>query len=233
MAQSAAELLTAVVCAGQDPGLRVWLTDVVSRARHGQREALYAAYTAASRKAGRDRLELSPAERTQWEQALPETAPDQWTRDDTLRAAMLLSLAEAIEPGEFFVVTTGCYERGDSREQQSWLKALPLLPGADRFASVAIDACRTNILPQFEAIACGNPYPARYFPELHFNQLVLKSMFVGVALDRIVGLERRLNAELSRMALDYAAERRAAGRSVPADLARALTPDAVAEEQPR
>ena len=39
-----------------------------------------------------------------------------------------------------------------------------------------------------------------------FNQLVLKAMFTGVALERIVGLSRRVNPELSRMARDYAAE---------------------------
>ena len=74
------------------------------------------------------------------------------------------------------------------------------------------------MLTIFEAIACENPYPARHFPELNFNQMVLKAAFNGVALARVVGLSSRLNAELARMASDYASERRAAGRSVPADL---------------
>ena len=52
----------------------------------------------------------------------------------------------------------------------------------------------------FEAIACENPFPARYFPELNFNQMVLKALFNGVALARIVGLRRRRNPELARMA---------------------------------
>jgi len=60
--------------------------------------------------------------------------------------------------------------------------------------------------------------------------MVLKAMFNGVPLSRIIGLESRLNSELTRMALDYAAERRAAGRAVPADLSLALTPDALTEE---
>jgi len=38
----------------------------------------------------------------------------------------------------------------------------------------------------------------------------------------VVGLETRLNPELSRMARDYAAERTAAGRTVPADIALAI-----------
>jgi hypothetical protein len=70
----------------------------------------------------------------------------------------------------------------------------------------------------FEAIACDNPYPARFFPDLNFNQLVLKAFFTGVAVQRIVGLADRRNAELVRMAQAYASERLAAGRTVPPDL---------------
>jgi hypothetical protein len=56
--------------------------------------------------------------------------------------------------------------------------------------------------------------------------MVLKAMFGGVALARIAGLERRRGAELARMARDYAAERRAAGRSVPPDIGLAIGPNA-------
>jgi hypothetical protein len=39
-------------------------------------------------------------------------------------------------------------------------------------------------------------------------------------VERIVGLQDRVNPELLRMARDYADERRAAGRPVPADVGR-------------
>ena len=233
MPSSAAELLRNIVCARTGAASHAWLDDAVSRAGAGQREALYNAYTAASKRTARDLLGLSPEERAELAAAAPGVWFGGWTCDDAGRAALLLAVADRSTADELVAIATECYERGDSREQQSWLKALPLLPHADRLLSVAVDACRTNILPQFEAIACENPYPERHFPELHFNQLVLKSMFMGVSLSRIVGLERRVNAELSRMALDYAAERRAAGRSVPPDLALALTTAARTEEQLR
>ena len=67
-----------------------------------------------------------------------------------------------------------------------------------------------------------HPYPSALLPERNFNQVVLNAMFNGIALARIVGLSARRNAELARMATDYAAERSAAGRSVPADMALAL-----------
>jgi hypothetical protein len=111
-----------------------------------------------------------------------------------------------------------CYARGDNRERQAVLRALPLLPERARFVPMAIEACRSNVQTVFQAIACENPLPAEEFPDPNFNQLVLKALFNGVALSRIVGVSRRAGPELARMAADYAAERRAAGRSVPSDI---------------
>lgn len=105
---------------------------------------------------------------------------------------------------------------------------MPLLTAPERFRAIAIDACRTNILSLFEAIACDNPFPARAFPDLQFNQLVLKALSNSIPLSRIVGLDRRANAELARMADAYASERAAAGRAVPADI-RLVTGDVRSE----
>lgn len=183
-------------------------------------EALCAGYTAASARAGRAAVTLEPAERQPF--AAADLDVGRWTVDDFARAALLLSAAERLSDDAFHDAATACFDRGDSREQQSWLRALSLLPGPQRFLSLAIDACRTNIIPLFESIACENPYPARFFPDRNFNQMVLKSLFNSIALTRIVGLPDRLNAELSRMAGDYAAERRAAGRTIPADIGLAM-----------
>ena len=64
----------------------------------------------------------------------------------------------------------------------------------------------------------------RHFPEHNFNQMVLKSFFTGVAVERIEGLASRRSPELVRMAEAYASERRAAGRSVPPDLHLVTSP---------
>jgi hypothetical protein len=50
--------------------------------------------------------------------------------------------------------------------------------------------------------------------------MVLKALFLDVPLARIIGLDGRRTPDLTRMARDYAAERRAAGRPVSADLMR-------------
>ena len=92
------------------------------------------------------------------------------------------------------------------------------MPHCEVFLHTAIDSCRTNIIPLFEAIACENTYPSNHFPELNFNQMVLKCLFNRIALSRIIGLESRFNRELSRMADHYARELHAAGRAVPPDI---------------
>jgi hypothetical protein len=183
-------------------------------------DALCTAYTAASARVGRASASLDESARRPFEAAGLDVS--RWTIDDFARAALLAAAADRLGADAFADAATACFERGDAREQQSWLKALSVLPDPERFLRLAIDACRTNIIPLFESIACENPYPARYFPERNFNQMVLKSLFNSIALTRIVGLPGRLNAELSRMAGDYAAERRAAGRTVPADIGLAM-----------
>ncbi len=187
-----------------------WLTET-------SEALLLSRYTAASRRLGKAALQLQPGEKARLLELNPDLELDHWGIDEAGRAVLLLNAAASMPDDDYERVVLQCYEFGDSRERQSWLRALSILPRCERFLSMAIDACRTNIIPLFEAIACENPYPARYFPELNFNQMVLKCMFNQVALRRIVGLKSRLNPELSRMATHYAAERKAAGREVPTD----------------
>lgn len=197
-----------------------WLEQGVARAQSGTLAQLLEAYTAASARLGDATLELR---RSDIAGAVPGTSFDKWTLEDTGRLILLLARAEPPRDAAAFASdAVACYEQGDAREQRSWLRAVSLLPDPAQFRLLVIDACRTNILPIFEAVACENPYPADYFPERNFNQVVLKALFNNVALSRIVGLNRRANPELARMAGDYAAERRAAGRSVPGDISLAM-----------
>jgi hypothetical protein len=64
--------------------------------------------------------------------------------------------------------------------------------------------------------------PARFFDERAFGQMILKALFVGAPLARVVELDRRITPELVRMVEAFASERRAAGRDVPADAALVL-----------
>lgn len=111
-----------------------------------------------------------------------------------------------------------CWRRGDNEERAALLRALPALPHPQRFRRLAEAACRTHVLPVFEAIACDNPYPAEHFSDRAFHHLVLKALFLGVPVARIVGLGSRLTPELVQMAADYARELEAAGRPVSPDV---------------
>jgi hypothetical protein len=211
-------LLRDLVEARLEPEGRAWLRSSAGLDAPLDREAFAGAFTAAARRVGR--AAAAPgAEALPRLRAVGVTWPvDGWGLDELTRVALLSRAAEAMAPGAFEALVGETYEHGDSRERQGVLRGLALLPAPERFLSLAIEACRTSIQPLFEAIACENPYPAAHFPEPSFNQMVLKALFTGVALRRVLGLAGRITPELARMAADYASERRAAGRSVPADV---------------
>lgn len=134
------------------------------------------------------------------------------------RTVLLLCATEYLAPEDQAEFIDVLYARGDNAERKALLRTLSILPEPDRFLSTAVEACRSNVQTVFEAIACENSYPVRHFPELSFNQMVMKAIFIGVPLSRIVGLSTRIAPVLVRMAQDYVQERIAAGRPVPGDI---------------
>jgi hypothetical protein len=212
-------VLSAALRATVAADARSWLDHAQALPVDGSRGPLLDAYARAAIHLGRGALTLSDTALRDLRAAAPGVGFERWTVDDTARALILIGRHRHGRPGRPFVDdAVACFEEGDAREQQSWLRALVLWPEAEHFLPYAIDACRSNIVPVFEALACENAYPARHFPERNFNQMVLKALFNSIELSRVVGLASRLNPELTRMAGDYIAERSAAGRTVPADI---------------
>ena len=84
----------------------------------------------------------------------------------------------------------------------------------------ATEAVRSNIGDVFNSFAFANPYPAAYFTESAWNQLVLKCIFNDKPIHLIQGIDERANQDLANMLSDFAHERWAAGRSVPAQVWR-------------
>jgi len=215
------------------PDAARWLESARDAAGASSVNPLLALYSTAAIRVGRAPLALTAAEHARLADLVPELSFDRWTIDDVARALLLMARRSAGRIDDNFVAdATACFEQADAREQQSWLRAASVWPESTRLLPTVIDACRTNIVPVFESIACENPYPSRHFPERNFNQVILKALFNSIALSRVVGLANRMNPELSRMARDYAAERTAAGRSVPADIAMAIGADAGGQEPP-
>lgn len=139
------------------------------------------------------------------------------TLTDYLRLWLILQALPQLPEAERAAWVLQLFEAGEMGEQVSVLRVLSLLPDAARLVETGVQACRTNARDVFEAIVCENPFLVEHFPELSFNQAIMKAIFMEVPLSRVQGLERRITPELSRMAAGYASERRAAGRPVPKD----------------
>ena len=196
-----------------DPDAADWLaTQLSDRALLADRARLRVAFARAGRKLGRAGERTLPRG--------PYDAP--WSVLDLARALLLRAALEATPASEHAALASDLYRTGALREQQSILRALPLLPEPARFTTLAVEACRTNSPDVFAAIAHDNPFPAAHFPELSFNQLVLKAIFLGLPVQPIRALARRVTPELRRMVSEFASERRAAGRTVPLDVAHVL-----------
>jgi len=183
-----------------------------------QRGSFFGNYAGVGRRLGGQQAALAPSERDELARAGIEV-PDAFSLTDLARAALLHAAFCALDPSEHVALITEIFRKGDSGERIALLRTLPLLPAPERFATLAVEACRTHVLDVFAAIACENPFPARYFPEPSFNQLVMKTLFLDLPLERVLGWRGRCNAALRTSVTDFEAERRAAGRPVPAGVA--------------
>lgn len=206
-------LLSAILERHAAEAARVELAQLAAQAQSGFNVArALALFTAIDRRAGQAALALTGEERATLEPFAIKTA------GELARVAVLLEIEAHLSEGSFGKIFRRAFDDGDNRERMAVLRALPHLARPREVLDGAIEATRTHVLPIFEALACENKYPGEYFPELNFNQLAMKTVFMGLELSRIDGLARRRNPELARMARDFAGERRAAGRPVPSDL---------------
>ncbi len=200
------------------PEAAAWLRDALAGVADDG--LLRARWSAAGRRLGRTPLALSAGEEARLAGA--PFVPQGWGADECGRALLLVAAVEARPADRQLALVDELYRTGETRERQAVLRALAALPGSERFTALAVDAVRANVVPEIEAIACDNAFPGRHFPEEAFNQMVLKCLFNGIPLGRIRGLGERRTPELVRMVAGLAAERRAAGRPVPADAALVL-----------
>ena len=142
---------------------------------------------------------------------------ERWTLLEALRVALVLGRSDlGDEEGALSIEDAFAY--ADEGEQRALYRSLALMPEAERFLWRAGEGCRTNMVSVFEANVLDTPYPATHFDAVAFNQAAIKCVFVGAPLWRLWGLDTRLSADLSHLALDLADERRSAGRSIHGDL---------------
>lgn len=135
------------------------------------------------------------------------------------RMYLLIKVLEADE--DFFSKkVANIIEVADTGELEAFLKFLILLPNAEKYKMVAVDALRTNISTVFNALAYNNPYPGINFDNQQWNQMFLKTAFMQGDLSAISDIDKRANKDLARIISDYAHERWAAGRDIDPDFWR-------------
>lgn len=198
-----------------------WL-DAQATAVHGSDtdRALFLAISMVHRRIGKTDLALSAADAAAAEAARPGWRPAGWSLDQAARIFLLL--AGGGPPERFGLRLEQLVATADVGELITFYRGLPLYPEQPRYVERAAEGVRTNMRAVFEAVAHGNPYPSEQFSESRWNQMVVKALFIGSTLHPIEGMERRWNADLTRMLCDYAHERWAAGRKVSYELWRGV-----------
>ncbi len=142
-----------------------------------------------------------------------------WTVVRTARVWILLTLASNF-PDNFDKNLETLFDTAEMNEFVALYSALAFVPTPQKWLFRATEAVRSNMGVVFDAIAMGNPYPAKYFPEDAWNQLVLKTIFSDKPIHMVAGLKSRENAHLAATISDFAHERWAAGRTLAPEIWR-------------
>ncbi|OLT47099.1 hypothetical protein BJF85_00735 [Saccharomonospora sp. CUA-673] len=148
--------------------------------------------------------------------------------EDQARVALVRAAARNWDRDALVTEIGALYRHGDADEKRAVLRALDHLDVGGAALDLVGDALRGNDTRHIAA-ALG-AYAARHLDAHSWRHGVLKCLFTGVPLAAVSGIAERGDAELARMVAAFAAERRAAGRDVPADAAWLL--DQLAPQRP-
>ena len=143
--------------------------------------------------------------------------PFDWSVLELARVGLILAREDLSEASSTMALLS-TLEFADMGETVAVYRAMAFLPRPDDYVWQAAEGCRSNMSGVFRAIACDNPFPAQHFDDVAWRSLAIKALFSGAPLWRVHGLDARLGEELATVALDLADERRAASRSVQAEL---------------
>jgi hypothetical protein len=128
------------------------------RARGEATDAFLILWTSAARRLGQIPLEEPTPEEQQ-----AAFFPAGWAADEYGRVLLLLAVLDARLPEVHPALVHELFVTGDLRERAAVLRALPHLPEPERFVTTGVEGVRNHVIPVVEAIACENPYPARFF----------------------------------------------------------------------
>ncbi|AUD07602.1 EboA domain-containing protein [Spirosoma pollinicola] len=177
----------------------------------------YRVFTAMPRFVGKQLIEVPADIQFALQRVRPGFSVDGWTLDRLSRVWWLLQLP-ADDEAVYVKTITELFKAGEMNELVALYSALPVLAHPKAWVFQATEGIRNNIGDVQSAIMLHNPYPADYFSEAAWNQLIMKAFFTDKDITQVTGLTERNNARLAQTLADFAAERRAAGRSLPAHM---------------
>lgn len=184
---------------------------------------LLTAFVAVPRFIKRSAISTDDKQNAQLRTLVEDFSIDGWDAVRLSRVALLTCLDPSNQE-EYIQQITTLFDTAEMNELVALYSALPLFSFPEKWLFRATDAVRSNIGFVLDAIALKNPYPAKYFPEAAWNQLILKTIFNDKPIHLIVGLEKRANPKLALTLSDFAHERWAAGRSVAPQVWRLVVP---------
>ncbi|WP_234735585.1 EboA domain-containing protein [Tellurirhabdus bombi] len=177
----------------------------------------YRVFAAIPRFTGKNQIEVTPEVTEKLDTLRPNFSIEGWTMDRLARVWWLLQLFEDDQETLVSTVET-LIKSAEMNELAAIYSAFPVLPFPEAWRFQTTEAVRSNIGLVQEAIMIQNPYPAEYLDELAWNQLVMKAFFTEKDVTQILGLQERRNERLAAIVIDYARERRAAGRDIHSQL---------------
>lgn len=183
----------------------------------------FSSFSAVPRYTGKKPLGLNRSQKKRAEEIRSGWRPEFWRVDQVGRTMIVLTQFNRSKE-EFLDKLEKTFSTADLGESVALYQSLPILPYPGKLRARAAEGVRSNMNSVFDAVALHNPYPAEYFDDTAWNQMVLKALFIGSPLYKIQGLERRRNETLARMLVDYAHERWAANRWVSPELWRPVGP---------
>ncbi|WPV01790.1 EboA domain-containing protein [Mucilaginibacter sp. cycad4] len=214
-------LLTDLIARHISPDAKDWL--LAQGAHAASAVAFNTAFAALPRRTGKAPVNAGPENEAGLSAIRKDFSIAGWSVDRLARVWLLLTL-DTTDQERYQRNIENLFLAAEMNELVALYSALPLLDYAPIWVQRCTEGNRSNLGVVLEAIMYHNPYPAENLPEPAWNQMVLKALFTEKRLDLITGLDERANASLAHTLIDYARERKSAGRDTDPMLWRLVSP---------
>lgn len=209
-----ATLLSTIIKQYIDVDNYLWLEEKAGLIKSENNAAqLNLSFAAIPRKTGRKIININAGQKKRINAILPGFFIDGWPLHRLCRIWILLRM-NAAEKDDYRNKIESLFKNAEMNELADLYAALPVFAYSSTWVKRCAEGIRSSIGIALESVIYNNPYPSKFLDEAAWNQLVLKSFFTDKDVNRIIGLDDRVNPQLASTLIDYAHERWAANRPV-------------------